>query len=174
MSLHNFSPNQIIQSQKVNQNFSNLANGTEIQDGVITNAKLATPFSYQYRRATVSGTTDTTGTSYINIINFNDIDIPTWATKAVVHWYGSCYTVTAVTDGAVRLRVGSGDYTAEERLGYNSFPINTVMFFSSVNEITLTNTGTQTFTLQCREMVGSGAIRFITSGVWRIKIEYYP
>lgn len=37
MSLYSFSPNTVIESSKVNANFEGLADGSEIQNGVITN-----------------------------------------------------------------------------------------------------------------------------------------
>lgn len=161
---------------------TNSVTTANITDGNVTNAKIATGVitndkrsstNWEYRRAAPSGTTDTTGTSFIDIITFTDLNIPSWATQAVFHWHGSAYTITAVTDSAVQLLLGSGDNTEDERLSYNSYPVNSVYGFSAVSVVTLNATGTQSLKLQCKELAGSGATRFITSSVWTVYVEYF-
>lgn len=143
----------------------------DIANGAVTGQKLSNTNS-EWKTFTPAGNTDITSGSMTDwVTGFSNVTIPSWATKARVTFSVGFTCGAASADSNIRLVIGAANGTTFQ-LSKNSFPTSGVYYFTYIDEITLSGSGSQAIKIQCQRTAGTGFIRSGPNHDYTMKIEY--
>lgn len=146
---------------------------SKIPNGELTNEKSSST-NQEIRYFTPAGNSDITSSSMADwITGFDNLNVPSWATKARVSCVVGYTTGSASADISTRLVIGSDNGTSF-KLAQNSFPTGGAYYKTLIDEITLTSTGTKTVKLQAQRTAGVGFLRGTTYHDYAILVTYLP